>query len=88
MSVSAKKTPATRTRVGRYELGRTLGEGTFAKVKFAKNLETAENVAIKILDRDQVFRHKMVEHVTACFLLLLLLLLLRIKSYNNYLFSS
>lgn len=63
MSVSAKKTPATRTRVGRYELGRTLGEGTFAKVKFAKNLETAENVAIKILDRDQVFRHKMVEHL-------------------------
>lgn len=67
--MSAKKTPATRTRVGKYELGKTLGEGTFAKVKFAKNLETGDSVAIKILDRVQVFRHKMVEHVTASFLL-------------------
>ncbi|RRT47110.1 hypothetical protein B296_00045676 [Ensete ventricosum] len=33
-----------RTRVGKYELGRTLGEGTFAKVKFAKNVETGGNV--------------------------------------------
>ena len=53
----------TRTRVGKYELGRTLGEGTFAKVKFAKNVETGDCVAIKILDRDQVLRHLMVEQV-------------------------
>lgn len=61
--MSARKKPATRTRVGRYELGKTVGEGSFAKVKFARNLETADNVAIKILDRDQVLRHKMVEHL-------------------------
>ncbi len=61
--MSARKKPATRTRVGKYELGKTVGEGSFAKVKFARNLETADNVAIKILDRDQVLRHKMVEHV-------------------------
>lgn len=52
-----------RTRVGRYELGRTLGEGTFAKVKFARNVETGENVAIKILDKDKVLRHKMIEQI-------------------------
>lgn len=52
-----------RTRVGKYELGRTLGEGTFAKVKFAKNLETGENVAIKIFDKDKILRHKMVGQV-------------------------
>lgn len=57
------KTPATRTRVGKYELGKTLGEGTFAKVKFAKNVENGDYVAIKILDREQVLRHKMVEQV-------------------------
>lgn len=57
------KVPATRTRVGKYELGRTLGEGTFAKVKFAKNVETGGIVAIKILDREQVLRHKMVEQL-------------------------
>ncbi|XP_073143494.1 CBL-interacting protein kinase 23 [Henckelia pumila] len=52
-----------RTRVGRYELGRTLGEGTFAKVKFAKNLETGENVAIKILDKEKVLKHKMIGQI-------------------------
>lgn len=52
-----------RTRVGKYELGRTLGEGTFAKVKFAKNFETGENVAIKILDKDKILRHKMIDQV-------------------------
>lgn len=61
-----------RTRVGRYELGRTLGEGTFAKVKFARNVETGENVAIKILDKDKVLRHKMIAQVpSSCRLLLL-----------------
>lgn len=52
-----------RTRVGRYELGRTLGEGTFAKVKFARNLETGENVAIKILDKEKVLKHKMIGQI-------------------------
>lgn len=50
-------------KVGRYELGRTLGEGTFAKVKFARNLETGENVAIKILDKEKVLKHKMIGQV-------------------------
>ncbi|KAF7119311.1 hypothetical protein RHSIM_Rhsim13G0117100 [Rhododendron simsii] len=54
-----------RTKVGRYELGRTLGEGTFAKVKFARNTETGENVAIKILDKEKVLKHKMISQVMA-----------------------
>ncbi|CAA0808857.1 CBL-interacting serine/threonine-protein kinase 9 [Striga hermonthica] len=53
----------TRTRVGKYELGRTLGEGTFAKVKFATNTQTGDHVAVKIIDRDRVLRHKMVEQI-------------------------
>ncbi|KAI3495441.1 hypothetical protein L1887_37781 [Cichorium endivia] len=53
----------SRTRVGRYELGRTLGEGTFAKVKFARNTETGENVAIKILDKEKVLKHKMITQI-------------------------
>ncbi|KAJ7951368.1 Non-specific serine/threonine protein kinase [Quillaja saponaria] len=60
MSMKAQK---TRTRVGKYELGKTLGEGSFAKVKIAKNVETGEFVAIKILDRELVLRHKMVEQI-------------------------
>lgn len=54
---------SSRTRVGRYELGRTLGEGTFAKVKFARNTETGENVAIKILDKEKVLKHKMINQI-------------------------
>ncbi|KAI3832728.1 hypothetical protein MKW98_002274 [Papaver atlanticum] len=49
--------------VGKYELGRTIGEGTFAKVKFAKNSETGEPVAIKILDKEKVLKHKMAEQL-------------------------
>ncbi|XP_017225079.1 CBL-interacting serine/threonine-protein kinase 23 isoform X2 [Daucus carota subsp. sativus] len=52
-----------RTKVGRYELGRTLGEGSFAKVKFAKNSETGENVAIKIIDKEKVLKHKMIGQI-------------------------
>jgi len=49
--------------VGKYELGRTIGEGTFAKVKFARNLETGDPVAIKILDKEKVLKHKMADQV-------------------------
>ncbi|KAL9245437.1 hypothetical protein vseg_019095 [Gypsophila vaccaria] len=57
------RTPVTRTRVGKYELGKTLGEGNFAKVKFAKNLDNGDFVAVKILNRDYLLRHKMVEQI-------------------------
>ncbi|KAG2684729.1 hypothetical protein I3843_10G086200 [Carya illinoinensis] len=53
----------SRTRVGKYELGRTLGAGNFAKVKFARNVETGENVAIKILDKEKVLKHKMIGQI-------------------------
>lgn len=50
-------------RVGKYEVGRTIGEGTFAKVKFAQNTETGESVAMKVLDRSSILKHKMAEQV-------------------------
>ncbi|KAG6492042.1 hypothetical protein ZIOFF_046992 [Zingiber officinale] len=52
--------------VGKYELGHTIGEGTFAKVRFAKNIETGEPVAIKILDKEKVLKHKLVEQYHSC----------------------
>ncbi|XP_068658548.1 CBL-interacting protein kinase 32-like isoform X2 [Aristolochia californica] len=52
-----------KRRIGKYELGRTIGEGTFAKVKFARNIETMEPVALKILDKEKVLKHKMVEQI-------------------------
>ncbi|XP_047327219.1 CBL-interacting serine/threonine-protein kinase 23-like [Impatiens glandulifera] len=56
-------TAASRIRVGRYELGRTIGEGNFAKVKFARNFETGVNVAIKILDKEKVLKNKMIGQI-------------------------
>ncbi|CAK7347304.1 unnamed protein product [Dovyalis caffra] len=50
-------------KVGKYEVGRTIGEGTFAKVKFAQNTETGESVAMKILDRSTIIKHKMVDQI-------------------------
>ncbi|CAK9232434.1 unnamed protein product [Sphagnum troendelagicum] len=50
-------------RVGKYEVGRTIGEGNFAKVKFAQNTETGESVAMKVLDKETVLEHKMVDQI-------------------------
>ncbi|XP_022720812.1 uncharacterized protein LOC111278452 [Durio zibethinus] len=50
---------------------RTLGEGIFAKVKFARNIETGENVAIKILDKEKVLKHNIIAQVdsySTCFI--------------------
>ncbi|OVA11558.1 Protein kinase domain [Macleaya cordata] len=52
-----------RVRVGKYELGRTMGEGSFAKVKFARDIETGENFAIKILDKEKLLKHKMINQI-------------------------
>ncbi|KAI3874137.1 hypothetical protein MKX03_001785 [Papaver bracteatum] len=41
-------------RLGKYELGRTLGEGNFGKVKFAKNTESGADFAVKILDKKHI----------------------------------
>nr|CAD1829022.1 unnamed protein product [Ananas comosus var. bracteatus] len=62
-SKSTASAPKVKRRVGKYELGRTIGEGTFAKVRFAKNSETGDPVAIKILDKEKVLKHKLVEQI-------------------------
>jgi 5'-AMP-activated protein kinase, catalytic alpha subunit len=40
--------------MGRYEIGRLLGQGTFAKVYYARNLATGETAAIKMIDKGKV----------------------------------
>ncbi|XAR53258.1 Non-specific serine/threonine protein kinase [Bertholletia excelsa] len=50
-------------KVGKYEVGRTIGEGTFAKVKFAQNTETGQNVALKVMAKSTVLKHKMVNQI-------------------------
>ncbi|CAI6009550.1 unnamed protein product [Closterium sp. NIES-65] len=52
-------------RVGKYELGRTLGEGNFAKVKLGQDVESGRRVAIKVMDKDRILQHRMADQVLA-----------------------
>ncbi|QCD80517.1 CBL-interacting serine/threonine-protein kinase 6 [Vigna unguiculata] len=48
---------------GKYELGRVLGHGTFAKVYHARNLKTGEHVAMKVVGKEKVIKVGMMEQV-------------------------
>ncbi|KAL1372847.1 hypothetical protein HN51_002913 [Arachis hypogaea] len=47
----------------RYEVGRMLGQGNFAKVYHARNLKTGQSVAIKVLNKDMVMKFGMAEQI-------------------------
>ncbi|XP_010275777.1 PREDICTED: CBL-interacting serine/threonine-protein kinase 25-like [Nelumbo nucifera] len=49
---------------GKYEMGRLLGKGTFAKVYYGKQLNTGESVAIKVISKDQVKKEGLMEQIT------------------------
>ncbi|GFZ04000.1 CBL-interacting protein kinase 5 [Actinidia rufa] len=48
---------------GKYETGRLLGQGTFAKVYYGKNIATGESVAIKVLNKDQVKKQGLIDQI-------------------------
>lgn len=50
-------------KVGKYDVVRTIGQGTFAKVKSAVNTETGEIVAMKVLAKNTILEHRMVHQV-------------------------
>ena len=47
----------------RYELGRLLGQGTFAKVYHARNIITVMSVAIKIIDKEKILKVGMIDQI-------------------------
>jgi serine/threonine protein kinase len=49
--------------VDKYRLGQTIGEGTFAKVKLAVNVETNKRVAIKIIDKAMIRQKNLTDQV-------------------------
>ncbi|OEL22856.1 CBL-interacting protein kinase 21, partial [Dichanthelium oligosanthes] len=49
--------------MGKYEMGRTLGEGHFGKVRLARHAETGRAFAIKILDRQRILAMKIDEQI-------------------------
>ncbi|KAF5743361.1 CBL-interacting protein kinase 25 [Tripterygium wilfordii] len=48
---------------GKYEMGRFLGKGTFAKVYYGKQVVTGESVAIKVIRKDMVKKEGMMEQI-------------------------
>ena len=48
------QTNLPRKVVGQYMLSKTIGEGTFGKVKLAVHLPTGERVAVKILEKSRI----------------------------------
>ncbi|OEL30518.1 CBL-interacting protein kinase 24 [Dichanthelium oligosanthes] len=52
-----------KKRVGRYEVGRTIGQGTFAKVKFAVDADTGAAVAMKVVDKETILTHRMLHQI-------------------------
>ncbi|XP_028781983.1 CBL-interacting serine/threonine-protein kinase 6-like [Neltuma alba] len=48
---------------GKYELGRLLGHGTFAKVYHAKNLQSGKSVALKVVGKEKVIKVGMMEQI-------------------------
>lgn len=64
-----KKSPSSAAPVsssvlhGKYELGRLLGHGTFAKVYHARNIQSGKSVAMKIVGKEKVIKVGMMEQV-------------------------
>ncbi|GMP47955.1 hypothetical protein CsSME_00015481 [Camellia sinensis var. sinensis] len=49
--------------IGKYQIGRTIGEGTFAKVKLAINTDNSQYVAIKIINKHMVMENNLTYQV-------------------------
>ena len=57
-SGSARKRTTITAQTGQWSLGKTIGAGSMGKVKLAKNLETGEQVAVKIVPRQSTDEHR------------------------------
>lgn len=55
---TTKKRTTITAQTGNWALGKTIGAGSMGKVKLAKNLETGEQVAIKIVPRQSTDEHR------------------------------
>nr|XP_043625717.1 CBL-interacting serine/threonine-protein kinase 20 [Erigeron canadensis] len=49
--------------MNRYELGRLLGHGTFAKVYHARNLKTNKSVAVKVIEKEKVMQNGLIDQI-------------------------
>ncbi|XP_065634889.1 CBL-interacting serine/threonine-protein kinase 14 isoform X1 [Quercus suber] len=62
-SSSASTTSETMNLFGKYEVGKLLGYGAFAKVYHARNVRTGQSVAIKAVSKQKVLKGGFTAHV-------------------------
>lgn len=58
-----KEKTKTEQRIGAYKVIRTLGEGSFGKVRLATHISTGQQVALKIIGRKKLISRDMVGRV-------------------------
>ncbi|KAI4372010.1 hypothetical protein MLD38_010298 [Melastoma candidum] len=49
--------------LGKYEIGKLLGQGTFAKVYYARTLSDHSPVAIKVIDKEKILKSNLASHI-------------------------
>ncbi|CAM8975151.1 unnamed protein product [Rhodiola kirilowii] len=49
--------------LGRYEIGKLLGHGSFAKVYSARNVKNEQHVAIKVIDKEKILKGGLIAHI-------------------------
>ncbi|CAH8355451.1 unnamed protein product [Eruca vesicaria subsp. sativa] len=63
ISPQSPRSPRNNILMGKYELGKLLGHGSFAKVYLALNIKSGENVAIKVIDKEKIMKSGLVAHI-------------------------
>ena len=57
------KVKPKQIKISDYEFDRTLGTGSFGRVKLAKQKSTGKYVAVKILKKSEIMKLKQVDHI-------------------------
>ncbi|CAK9144487.1 unnamed protein product [Ilex paraguariensis] len=63
VSTSVGESPPEVNLLGKYELGKLLGYGAFAKVYHARNVRTGQSVAIKAVSKQKVLKGGFTAHI-------------------------
>ena len=62
-NASEKENKVRQIKLSDYEMGATLGTGSFGRVRIAKNRKTQEYVAIKIMKKMEIIKSKQADHI-------------------------
>ncbi|XP_010478282.1 PREDICTED: CBL-interacting serine/threonine-protein kinase 18-like [Camelina sativa] len=62
-SPRSPRSPRNNILMGKYELGKLLGHGSFAKVYLAQNIKSGDKVAIKVIDKEKIMKSGLVAHI-------------------------